>query len=55
MAEGGLDFEKKEEDMASQEDEDDFFDRLEYPVKKRSLSNGDSFFPTQVADQVAEV
>ncbi len=49
-----LDFDKKEEDRTSQ-DEEDFFDPLEYPVKKRSLSNGDSFFPTQVAEQVAAV
>lgn len=27
--------------------DEDFFDPLEYPVKKRSLSNGDSFFPQQ--------
>lgn len=40
----GLDFDPNEQ----QEDNDeDFFDPLEYPVKKRSLSNGDSFFPQQ--------
>lgn len=27
--------------------EEDCFDPLQYPVKKRSLSNGDSFFPKQ--------
>ena len=36
---GGLDFENE------QSNEEDFFDPLEYPVQKRSLSNGDSFFP----------
>ena len=34
----GFDFEK--EDVA----DEDLFNPLEYPVKKRSLSNGDSFF-----------
>ena len=38
---GGLDFENE------QSNEEDFFDPLEYPVQKRSLSNGDSFFPKQ--------
>ena len=40
-----LDFDP--EVQVARNSEEDFFDPLEYPVKKRSLSNGDSFFPKQ--------
>ena len=40
---GTLDFDQAAQAKA----EDDFFAELEYPIKKRSLSNGDSFLPKQ--------
>lgn len=43
---GGLDFAKQSED--------DFFDPLEIPVQKRSLSNGDSFFQKEKQAQEDE-